>query len=233
MMHEFDFDAVFASLDRFAQGALLTVELSAGAIVLGLAIGVVGAFLKSSGAAWVRALVSAYVEIIRNTPFLVQLYLIYFGLPSAGLKVGANEAALIAMTVNLGAYATEILRAGVEAIPKTQIEAGTALGLSRLQIFRYVILVPALETVYPALTSQFTLIMLASSVVGTISANELSSMASLVDSETFRSFETYLIVTPIYIALAFLFRGTFALVAALVFRRRRRLDGFLGFGGAR
>ncbi len=116
MMHEFDFDAVFASLDRFAQGALLTVELSAGAIVLGLAIGVVGAFLKSSGAAWVRALVSAYVEIIRNTPFLVQLYLIYFGLPSAGLKVGANEAALIAMTVNLGAYATEILRAGPEAL---------------------------------------------------------------------------------------------------------------------
>ena len=233
MTHEFDFDAVFASLDRFAQGALLTIELSAGAIVLGLAIGVVGAFLKSSGAAWVCALVSAYVEIIRNTPFLVQLYLIYFGLPSAGIKVGANEAALIAMTVNLGAYATEILRAGVEAIPRTQIEAGTALGLSRLQIFRYIILVPALETVYPALTSQFTLIMLASSVVGTISANELSSMASLVDSETFRSFETYLIVTPIYIALAFLFRATFALIAAFVFRRQRRIHGFLGFGGAR
>ncbi len=233
MTHEFDFDAVLASFDRFLQGALLTIELSAGAIVLGLAIGVVGAFLKANGGPAVRAVVSAYVEIIRNTPFLVQLYLIYFGLPSAGIKVGANEAALIAMTVNLGAYATEILRAGVEAIPRTQIEAGTALGMSPLQIFRYVILVPALETVYPALTSQFTLIMLTSSVVGTISATELSSMASLVDSETFRSFETYLIVTPIYIALAFLFRGAFALVAAAIFRRRRRLVGVFGFGGAK
>ena len=233
MTHEFDFDAVLASLDRLAQGALLTIELSAAAIVLGLAIGVVGAFLKSSGSAPVRALVSGYVELIRNTPFLVQLYLIYFGMPSIGVKLGANEAALLAMTVNLGAYATEILRAGVEAIPKTQIEAGTALGLSRLQIFRYVILVPALETVYPALTSQFTLIMLASSVVGTISATELSSMASLIDSETFRSFETYLIVTPIYIALAFLFRGTFLLISRAIFTRKRKLEGFLGFGGAR
>ncbi|MDE2363361.1 MAG: amino acid ABC transporter permease [Hyphomicrobiales bacterium] len=233
MTHEFDFDAVLASFDRLLQGALLTVELSAAAIVLGLAVGVLGAFAKTSGGVTVRALVSAYVEIIRNTPFLVQLYLIFFGLPALGVKLGANEAALLAMTVNLGAYATEILRAGVEAIPKTQIEAGTALGLSPLQIFRYVILVPALETVYPALTSQFTLIMLASSVVGTISANELSSMASLIDSETFRSFETYLVVTPIYIALAFMFRGVFLLVSRAIFRRRRRLQGVFGFGGAR
>ena len=233
MTHEFDFDAVLASLDRLAQGALLTIELSAAAIALGLAIGIVGAFLKSSGGAGVRAAVSAYVELIRNTPFLVQLYLIYFGMPSVGVKLGANEAALLAMTVNLGAYATEILRAGVEAIPKTQIEAGAALGMSKLQIFRYVVLVPALETVYPAMTSQFTLIMLASSVVGTISATELSSMASLVDSETFRSFETYLIVTPIYIALAFLFRAVFLLLSRAIFKRRRKLDGLFGFGGAR
>jgi len=233
MTHEFDFSEILGSLDRLLAGALLTVELSAAAIVLGLAIGVVGAYLKTNGNRVLRAIVSIYVEAIRNTPFLVQLYLIYFGLPAIGVKLGANAAALLAMTVNLGAYAAEILRAGVEAIPRTQIEAGASLGLSRLQIFRHVILIPAMETVYPALTSQFTLVMLASSVVGTISASELSSVASLIDSETFRSFETYLVVTPIYIALAFLFRGLFFALAQALFRRRRRLHGLFGLGGAR
>lgn len=233
MTHEFDFSEILGSLDRLLAGALLTVELSAAAIVLGLAIGVVGAYLKTNGNRVLRAIVSIYVEAIRNTPFLVQLYLIYFGLPAIGVKLGANAAALLAMTVNLGAYAGEILRAGVEAIPRTQIEAGASLGLSRLQIFRHVILIPAMETVYPALTSQFTLVMLASSVVGTISASELSSVASLIDSETFRSFETYLVVTPIYIALAFLFRGLFFALAQALFRRRRRLHGLFGLGGAR
>lgn len=225
MTHEFDFDVVLASLDRLLQGALLTLELSAAAIVLGMLVGIVGAFAKANGGKAVRGIVSAYVELIRNTPFLVQLYLIYFGLPSAGVKLGANEAALLAMTVNLGAYATEILRAGVEAVPRTQIEAGTALAMTRLQIFRHVVLVPALETVYPALTSQFTLIMLASSVVSTISANELSSEASVIDSETFRSFETYAVVTVVYIALAFLFRVVFYGVGQAIFVRRRRVRG--------
>lgn len=233
MTHEFDFSEIFGSMDRLLVGAWLTVELSAAAIVLGLAIGVLGAYLKTNGSAPARGIVSIYVEAIRNTPFLVQLYLIYFGMPSMGVKLGANAAALLAMTVNLGAYATEILRAGVDAIPRTQIEAGASLGLSRLQIFRYVILIPALETVYPALTSQFTLVMLASSVVGTISASELSSVASLIDSETFRSFETYLVVTPIYIALAFLFRGVFFALSQALFRRRRRIGGVFGFGAAR
>ena len=154
-----------------------------------------------------------------------------------GIELLQRGGKALALTATGRDYLAQV-RPALTLLMAVPLHRRTAQRLEKLRVsapptFARQILVPALETVYPALTSQFTLIMLASSVVGTISANELSSMASLVDSETFRSFETYLIVTPIYIALAFLFRGTFALVAALVFRRRRRLDGFLGFGGAR
>ena len=99
------------------------------------------------------------------------------------------------MVVNVGAYATEIVRAGIESISRGQIEAGLALGLRPLQVFRYVVLFPALSTVYPALTSQFILLMLSSSVVSTISAQELTATANDLQARTFRSFEIYIVVT--------------------------------------
>src|SRR3546814_7134747 len=118
----------------------------------------------TSGVRPLRWLINTYIELIRNTPFLVQLFFFYFALPAAGVRWSAYTAALVAMVVNLGAYATEIVRAGIESIPKGQIEAGLALNLSRIDIFRFVILKPALRAIYPALTSQFILLMLASSV---------------------------------------------------------------------
>src|SRR5690606_7476959 len=116
-----------------------------------------------------------YIELIRNTPFLVQLFFFFFALPAVGVRWSPYTAALVAMTVNLGAYATEIVRAGIEAIPRGQIEAGLALNLTRVEIFRFVVLKPALRAIYPALTSQFILLMLASSVVSVISAEDRKS----------------------------------------------------------
>ena len=112
MPYEFHFELVMQSLDRLLWGAALTIRLSALAMVLGLAVGVCAAVILKNGPAYARALVRAYVEVIRSTPFLVQLFIIYFGLPSLGLQLDANGAALVAMTVNLGAYAAEIVRAG-------------------------------------------------------------------------------------------------------------------------
>jgi len=129
--------------------------------------------------------------------------------------------AVIAMTVNLGAYSTEIIRAGLQAVHRSQLEAAAALGMTRWQLIRHVALVPAFEKVYPALTSQFTLMMLTSSVVSTISVEELTAVASQVDSQTFRTFESYILVMFIYIGLALLLRASFALIGNLVFRRRR------------
>ncbi|WP_372396310.1 amino acid ABC transporter permease [Azospirillum sp. HJ39] len=217
MTYDFQFDAVFASWDYLLDGAWLTVRLSLSAMVIGLAVAILCALGKTSGPKPVRWLINAYIEIIRNTPFLVQIFLIFFGLPTVGLRLSPDVAALIAMVVNVGAYATEIIRAGIESIHKGQVEAGLALGLRPLQVFRHVVLKPALRTVYPALTSQFILLMLSSSVVSAISADELTSVANNIQSQTFRSFEIYIVVTLIYLVLAMLFSALFAGIYRLAF----------------
>jgi polar amino acid transport system permease protein len=125
------------------------------------------------------------------------------------LRWSAHTAALTAMVVNLGAYATEIIRAGIESIPKGQIEAGLALNLKHYEIFRFVILKPALRAIYPALTSQFILLMLSSAVVSAISADDLTSVAANLQSQTFRSFEIYIVVTAIYLLLSLSFSVLF------------------------
>ena len=160
-------------------------------------------------------MVNAYIELIRNTPFLVQLFFFFFALPALGLRWSAHAAALVAMVVNLGAYATEIIRAGIESVPRGQIEAGLALNLKRHQVFRFIILKPALKAIYPALTSQFILLMLSSAVVSAISADDLTSVAANLQSQTFRSFEIYIVVTGIYLALAMAFSVLFRFVYQL------------------
>lgn len=217
MNYVFQFGEVFNAWQDLLYGAWLTIQLSAMAMVLGLIVAVAGALGKTAGPRPVRWLVDTYVEIIRNTPFLVQIFLIFFGLPRAGVRLDANEAALLAMVVNVGAYATEIVRAGIETIHKGQIEAGRALGLKPLQVFSYIVIFPALKAIYPALTSQFILLMLTSSVVSAISAEELTAIANNLQSQTFRSFEIYLVVTAMYLAMSLMFSGVFALIYKVVF----------------
>ncbi len=219
MIYQFNFRDVFANFDMLLQGALLTLQLSAVTMAWGLAIGVVGALARSWGPPPVRLAATAYVEAIRNTPLLIQLFLVFFGLPSAGIRLDANTAAVVALSVNLGAYATEIVRAGVEAVHKSQIEAGLSLGLSRLEVFRYIVLFPALKTIYPALASQFILLMLATSIVSQIAAAELFHMASVLQSRTFRDFEVYIVAAGMYLAMALLFRALFALIHRWAFGR--------------
>ena len=220
MTYSFQFRDVFSAWDFLLDGLLLTLELSVVTMVLGMAIGLTGAAARVYGAPPLRSAVAVYVEAIRNTPLIVQLFLIFFGLPSAGVKFDADTAALIALSINLGAYSTEIIRAGLEAIPHSQIEAGQSLGLSRLQIFRYIVAFPALKLMYPALASQFVLLMLATSVVSQISAQDLFHAASIVQSRTFRDFEVYVLVAGAYLTLALLFRAGFAGLYWIVFARR-------------
>jgi polar amino acid transport system permease protein len=215
----FQFGAVWRELDALLLGAWLTVRLSALAMVLGLVVGVAGALATASRWRVVRALARAYVEAIRNTPFLVQVLFVYLGLPSLGLRLRPDQAALLAMVINLGAYATEIVRAGVKAVPAGQLEAGTALGLTPWQLFRCVVWLPALRAVFPALGSQFILIMLASSVVSVISAEELTAVADTIVARNFRSFEVYLVVTGLYLAMCLAFQATFAAVHRALFAR--------------
>ena len=222
MAYQFNFAPVLAEWPRLLDGVLLTLWLSFAGIVLGTALGIGLAVLRATAPRPVGAVVAGYVEVIRNTPFLVQLFIIFFGLPPLGLRLDAPTAALLALTLNLGAYATEIVRAGIEAVHPAQIEAGQSLALTRLQVFRHVVLLPALARVWPALCSQFVLMMLSTSICSFISVEEMSGMAASVESQTFRSFEVYLVVSGLYLALAVLLRLGLAGLGRAVFPPVRR-----------
>jgi polar amino acid transport system permease protein len=179
--------------------------------------------LRGAHSRLIARICKVYVEAIRNTPLLVQIFLVYFGLASIGLKLSAFTVAVVALTINVGAYTAEIMRAGFEAIPRGQIEAAEGLALTRFQIYWHIILLPAVEKVYPALTSQFVLLMLASSVCSQISAEELTAVANYIQSDTYRAFETYIIVAVLYILLSLVMRAGFWGLGLVLFPRRRRL----------
>jgi polar amino acid transport system permease protein len=187
-------------------GVATTVALIAVTTLLGLLGSIAGAAARRSRLAWLRATAAAYVELIRNTPFIVQLFFVFFGLPALGLRLSAMPAAVLAMTVNISAYGTEIVRAGLDAVAPGQREAGRALGLHALPIFGRIVLPQALRAVYPALASQIVITMLESAVVSQIAVRDLTYEADLIQSRTFLSFQTYALVTAIYLGLSILLR---------------------------
>ena len=219
MTYSFHFGDIWEARDELLWGTLLTLELSAGSMVLSLLVAVFGALARTGGPRWLRWLVAAYVEFVRNTPFLVQVFVIYFGLPAVGIRLDSVVCAVIAMVLNGSAYTIEIVRAGIESVGHGQSEAARALGLHRLQAFRLVVLPQALRAVLPPLGSQFILLMLNSSIVSVISADELTAAAQDIQSRTFRSFEAYIVATGIYFCLSMLFSGVFAAVGRAAFAR--------------
>jgi len=206
MTYAFDFSDLGQYTDVLLHGVVVTLGLTGVSTVLGGALGVVGAALVLRGPAWLRWLIAAYIELIRNTPFIVQLFFVFFGLPSLGIQLGEVEAALLAMTLNLAAYAIEIVRAGIESVKHGQYQAALSLGLTGRQAFRYVVLPQALAAVFPALLSQVMIVMLGSAVVSQISVQDLTYAANFIQSRNFRSFECYIAITAIYLVLAILLR---------------------------
>jgi polar amino acid transport system permease protein len=230
MHYVFQFNVVWDNWTTLMDGALATVRMSVLAFALGLAVALLCAWVRGSRSRIARRCVRGYVEIIRNTPLLVQLFIIYFSLPGLGIRMEADDAAVLGLGLNFGGYATEILRSGIEAVPRSQIEAATALGLSRVRIFRHVVLNPAIRICYPAMAAQFILILLSSSIVSAISADELTSEVNTLQSTTFRPFEFYFAATAIYLTLALGFRVGLDFVFWLGFERGRPR---LGQGSAR
>jgi len=222
MAYTFDFVDVFKYTDVLAKGVVLTVTLIGVGGTLGIAVGIFGAWARGySRLKWLDWIVGAYVELVRNTPFLIQLFFIFFGLPSLGVKLTELQAALIAMVFNLGAYSTEIIRAGIESITRGQLEAGASLAMSRLQVFKHVVLRPALQKIWPALTSQLVIVMFGSAVCSQIAVEELTFAANFIQSRNFRAFEVYFVATGVYLVLAIVLRQMMrGLGAWLVFGRR-------------
>lgn len=217
MTYKFNFGALLPYWEQFLNGCLQTLWLGAVSVLIGMSLGLITVLGKRSRFAGLRLAATSYVEVIRNTPFLVQVLFIFFGLPSAGIGLSPWTAAVLALSLNLGAFSAEIIRNGIDGVPRGQFEAGAALGLNPFQTFRFIVLKPALRTIFPALSGQFVLLLLTTSIVSSISAEELTSIAQGVDSITFRSFEVYIVAAFLYLSMSMIFSVIFKTVDRVCF----------------
>ena len=222
MGYQLDFGVLVEYFGLLLKGVGVTLGLTAIAATLGIALSIGGAATARWGLKWARALVALYVELMRNTPFIVQLFFVFFGLPSLGLQMSALQAAVLAMTINLTAYSIEIVRAGIEAVAPGQREAGLALGVGPTTVFFWVILPQAIANVYPALVSQIVITMLESAVVSQIAVTDLTHVADFIQSRTYRAFETYFAIALVYLAMSICLRWLFARGGRRLFAGRAR-----------
>lgn len=219
--YTFHFGEVFAYWPLLLEGTFNTIAYSLVGMLAGLAIGILGAVWRNSRHLTLRVIAAVYVEVVRNTPMLVQLFIFFFALPSIGIRLSSTMAAALALTFNNGAYMTEIVRSGIENVHRSQREAAVSLGLTRWQTFRHVVLFQALERIYPAMIGQFTLLMLSSSLISSIGADDVTSLGARIQSMNFRAFEVYIVCGIIYLLLTFLLQAAAMLAAAVMFPRRR------------
>jgi polar amino acid transport system permease protein len=180
----------------------VSVYITLIAMAVGSMIGVAVYLGKASSLPGIRQVSSAYVEIFRNTPLLVQLYLIYFGLPEVGLNLNPVWAGIVALTLNNSAYTAEIYRAGFESVPRGLREAGQALGMPKSVLFRHVVFMPATRNVFPALTNQFILLFLASSIASIIGLPELMNAILNINNQTYLTFEILSVGGGLYFVAA-------------------------------
>jgi His/Glu/Gln/Arg/opine family amino acid ABC transporter permease subunit len=215
----FQFRPVLRELPLLLSGALVTIHISIFALFFSFIVGTIGALCRLSRFRWLSVPAKWYVEFIRNTPLLVQLFFIYFGFSQINIEVSNYWAGVIGLVVNNGAYLTEIVRAGIEAIHKGQFEAGISLGLSFPQLMRYVVFPQAFRVIYPPLCNQFIGIILWSSLVSTIAVQELALRGKELVTETFRSFEVYTVVTLVYVVMTLTISGFLKILGRRLFHR--------------
>ena len=204
--------------DQFVAGLVTTVELTAVCIIAGLLIGLIGAFACKRGKPALRKLIYGYVEVFRNTPSLIQLFVFFFLLPDLGILLSPFGAASVALSLYFGAYMTEIIRSGMDSIPAAQSEAGACLGLSTYQIYRHIIVGPALRNVYPSMVVQIIILMLGTSLASQISVDELFHTATFVESRSYLSFEVYAVLCAVYFCLVLATKILMFLIGKLAFR---------------
>ena len=217
MNYTFDFTPVFEAWPTLVDGIVGTLRMSSISMMLGLGLGIVFMLMRMSKQPALKVFAVGYIEMIRNTPILVQVFFVFFGLPAMGVRLSGEQAAILTMTLNCAAYAAEIVRGGVQSIRAGQIEAGRALGMHTFDIYRFIVFRPAIRAVYPALCSQFILMMLNSSLMSSVSAEELTYFAQTLVSQTFRSFEIYLTLGVIYLLLSQFFSIALGMIGRVYF----------------
>lgn len=196
-----DFSIVFPYLPLLLKGTKATIEASTLAILIGLVIGTIVGIGRVIPSKPINFIAWLYVYIIRGTPLLVQLFVIYFGLPSLGIELEAFTAGVIGLGINSGGYVAEIVRGGIEAVPKGQIEAAKVLGLNYLQTMWYIVLPQAIRNMLPALGNEFVTLVKESSLLSTLAIIELTMVGQQIRSVTFASFEVFITVALIYLVI--------------------------------
>ena len=199
--YTFEWAAVWRSLPYLVQGAGLTIVISAVAMVLAAALGLALAIITQTAGRVARGVVAAYVEVFRNTPLLIQIFIVFFGLPQLGLRLSPFLSGLSALVLYAAAYNAEIFRAGLEAVPRGQHEAALSCGLSPAQTVRFVIVPQALRIAFPALGNNLVSLVKNSSLVSTIGMVELMFVANDISFNNFRTFEIYGTTAVLYVIL--------------------------------
>ncbi len=195
------------TLPSFLQGAIVTLQLTAVGLAMGIALGLAAALMRIYGGKWVRRLAVGYIELFRGTPLLVQLFLIYFGLPAFGITLSRMTSAFLAMGFNSGAYQAEYFRGAILAIGDGQMMAGRAIGMSRFKTIRYIILPQALRLVIPAWSNEPVSLLKSTAVAFLIAVPDLMTKAKAIAARTYDPIGTYLAVAVVYLAMVFLLSG--------------------------
>lgn len=218
------FPPVIQNLPFMLEGAVVTAWLSLVTAVVGCTLGLLLALMKFRGGRIARSISSAYIEVWRNTPLLVQLFMAYFGLPALGLRLTPIQATVGVFSLNAAAFLAEIIRGGLAAVSRSQYEAAEALAFTSRQTLRHVVLPPALKAAAPGISNQFILIVLGTSIASVISTPELTFKASLLDVRIFRSFEIYLVLIAIYFVIAQALKFVMGQLTQRTFRSRKGVD---------
>jgi polar amino acid transport system permease protein len=220
MHYTLHYNQITPYLPDLLGGALLSLELSVLAFAGGLVLGLAFAILRMEGGPILSRLVRAYVTFFTNTPQLVQIYVIFFGLPDLGILFSPFAAVLIGMTLNAAAYLTEILRAALASVHQQELDAAATLGMSRMQTLRHVILPHLFRVAMPPLSNQYILMTLGTSMAAIFGVEELTGRAFTINSTTFRSIEIFTTVAALYVVITFIATILLALVGRLAFRAR-------------
>ncbi|WP_337752403.1 amino acid ABC transporter permease [Sutterella wadsworthensis] len=218
---EFDFSLITHSIPLLLRGAGLTLEITALAVGLGLLIGLVASLAQLSKSPLLRLPAKVYVDCIRGTPLLIQIFIIYFALPNIiGHRIDPFIAAVTACSLNSGAYIAEIFRGGIQSISQGQFRAGLSLGMTYGQTMRYIVLPQAFKRIIPPLGNEFIAMLKDSSLVSVIGFEELTRSGQLIIAETYGTLEIWTCVAIIYLTLTL----TISRFVAALEKRFRKSD---------
>jgi polar amino acid transport system permease protein len=217
---------------EFLRAAWLTLQVTVLSFVLAVVLGLATALAGVSPIGFLRSLARSYVEIIRNTPVLLQIFIVFFSLPSAGISLNAYWAGVIALGLNVGAYLSEVFRAGITSVPRGQIEAAGILGLDSRQIFVSVVLPQAARAVYPAIVNYLIQLLLGTSLLSAIALPELTGTATVINGRTLLYIQTFAVTLAAYLVLSNVLSWLAGQLGARIFQpplSLRPSAGFLGF----